>query len=228
MQCTRCIVAICFILLPALALWAIASARVIFNINIFILACIIMLLLRWIFLALNKHVQILKSGLAGEQWVQKVLAYLPKEFISLQNLHFALQGKAIEIDHLIVGPTGVFVIETKNIKGTIYGNAKEDIWYKEKIGKTGSIYRKEFRNPCKQVNRQVYHLSKLFKSQNIPVWIQAVVMFSHTEVKLCITDNANVAIFQDPNTLLQYILQPKTTILTQAQISYIKNTLVQK
>ncbi len=60
-----------------------------------------------------------------------------------------------QIDHLLVSPYGVFIVETKNIKGWIFGSAGQSKW-------TQSLYRKKysFQNPLRQTYRQKKLLSE--------------------------------------------------------------------
>ena len=55
-----------------------------------------------------------------------------------------------QIDHVIVSPYGIFVIETKNMQGWIFGNAYHDNW-------TQTIYRhkSQFQNPLRQNYRHL-------------------------------------------------------------------------
>ena len=55
------------------------------------------------------------GGAGGEYDVGVVLSRLPEEFHVFNGLGFY----AGDVDHVVVGPTGVFVIETKNHSGTI-------------------------------------------------------------------------------------------------------------
>ena len=60
-----------------------------------------------------------------------------------------------QIDHILVSPFGVFVVETKNYKGWIYGSADQSSWiqvvYKSKY---------KFQNPLRQTYRHKKVLSK--------------------------------------------------------------------
>ncbi|MDZ7757764.1 NERD domain-containing protein [Rhodohalobacter sp.] len=60
-----------------------------------------------------------------------------------------------QIDHLIVSPYGLFIVETKNKKGWIFGGGRQRKW-------TQSIYGKNytFQNPVKQTFRQKKILSE--------------------------------------------------------------------
>lgn len=57
---------------------------------------------------LNKH----RSGLEGERMFPKYLTSLDDRFYLVN--HIQLPGMDGDIDHILVGPPGIFVIETKN------------------------------------------------------------------------------------------------------------------
>ncbi len=60
-----------------------------------------------------------------------------------------------QIDHVLVSEYGIFVIETKNIKGWIFGSPENDKW-------TQSVYgnKRQFQNPLKQNYRHVRCLAE--------------------------------------------------------------------
>ena len=52
-----------------------------------------------------------------------------REYYRLNNITLPLaNGGSTQIDHIIVSVHGIFVIETKNYKGWIYGNEKQRQW----------------------------------------------------------------------------------------------------
>ncbi len=57
------------------------------------------------------------KGAKGEEWVAHELAFLSAEYTIFNGLR--LGGGKQNFDHIIVGPAGVFVIETKNWKGSV-------------------------------------------------------------------------------------------------------------
>lgn len=63
-----------------------------------------------------------------------------------------------QIDHIIVSPYGIFVIETKNMKGWIFGSENSAKW-------TQSIYGKKtsFQNPIRQNYRHIKCLAEYLK-----------------------------------------------------------------
>lgn len=59
-----------------------------------------------------------EKGAAGERVVQEMLAQLPPEWAVFHDLHWPGRARA-NIDHLVVGPCGVFVIDAKNWSGSL-------------------------------------------------------------------------------------------------------------
>jgi hypothetical protein len=60
-----------------------------------------------------------------------------------------------QIDHIVVSVYGIFVIETKNLKGWIFGSAEDDTWTQALFG---TKYR--FQNPLKQNYRHTRCLAE--------------------------------------------------------------------
>ena len=60
-----------------------------------------------------------------------------------------------QVDHVLVSPFGLFIVETKNLKGWIYGSESQPKW-------TQVVYKNKysFQNPLKQTYRQKKVLSK--------------------------------------------------------------------
>jgi len=53
-------------------------------------------------------------GLFGEAMVAHLLGMLPTTFHCVHDITVRSNGKRSNIDHLVVGPTGIWVLETKN------------------------------------------------------------------------------------------------------------------
>ena len=89
---------------------------------------------------LSGKCQTLASGLEGEQAAAQVLCRLPDSYSCYQNLRVFYDGKESEMDMVVVGPTGVFIVEVKNQNGTIIGDWDQPYWTQEKIGQKGGQY----------------------------------------------------------------------------------------
>jgi len=76
----------------------------------------------------------------GTKW------FLDKEnYHLIKNVTLPTEDGSTQIDHVIVSRYGVFVVETKNIKGWIFGNPSQKFW-------TQQIYKhkNKFQNPLHQ------------------------------------------------------------------------------
>ena len=123
-----------------------------------------------------------RQGAVGEQIVTAELTrQLPDDFVVLAGLQ--LPRGAGDIDHLIVGPTGVFVVETKTMAGLIACD-ENGIWRRTRIGR-GGAFPAFIGDPVAQVQRNIFavrqtlqpRLPQLFGARG--VWIEGLVVFAH-------------------------------------------------
>lgn len=103
-------------------------------------------------------------GFTGELGVGFVLNLVGKNSYVINNLMFENQGKSIQIDHVLINETGVFVIETKNYAGYISGYENSQEWTQTLA--YGKIKNK-FYNPIKQNKSHVYHLKYLLNNPKV-------------------------------------------------------------
>lgn len=81
----------------------------------------------------ERKAAIIEAGKQGEAETQFHLSYLPtNEYCILNNVRIYDNNtnRKAEIDHVVIGNAGVFVIETKNYSGTIHASSAG--WYREK------------------------------------------------------------------------------------------------
>ncbi|KGP74541.1 NERD domain-containing protein [Pontibacillus yanchengensis] len=86
------------------------------------------------------------KGRIGEAKLSFLLNRLPsEEYHVLDDLLIPSKNGTTQIDHVVVSPYGIFVIETKNYKGWIFGDEKSKYW-------TQVIYKRKekFYNPIHQ------------------------------------------------------------------------------
>ncbi|MES1927403.1 nuclease-related domain-containing protein [Salinisphaera sp. T31B1] len=84
---------------------------------------------------------------------------------------------ATEIDAIVVGPTGVTVIEIKSNIGTVIaGGARDQSWPVQKIGRRGTVYYTQMRNPVRQVTGQARALRQYLGTRDISVWVNTLVV----------------------------------------------------
>ena len=113
-------------------------------------------------------------GNKGEEKVVAILKKIKVQNHVFNNVSFITEKNEMshQIDHILVHPHGVFVIETKNYKGLIYGGDNAETWTKNMWGNKYS-----FRNPLKQNYGHVKSLQAIIDvSQNVFV---PIVVFSN-------------------------------------------------
>lgn len=97
------------------------------------------------------------KGFDGELngWLSKKM-FLPSDtYKDFNNVTIPTGNGTTQIDHVIVSRYGIFVVETKNYKGWIYGDEKAAKWTQVLYGKK---YR--FQNPLRQNYRHTKALSE--------------------------------------------------------------------
>lgn len=102
------------------------------------------------------YLKALPKGAAGEFAAKLVIRFLGKEYRSVHNFTFNDGEKTVQIDHLIISPYGIFVVETKNYSGKIYGNENSDKFI-QYLGKN----KYEFYSPIKQNRGHIYSLKNV-------------------------------------------------------------------
>ncbi len=101
------------------------------------------------------------KGKIGESFAATVLNTLPDDYHVFNNCYFNIRGKSVQIDHLIISCHGIFVIETKNYKGWIFGYENSEYWTQNLYGTKYKFY-----NPCRQ---NKYHVNAISKLLGLPL-----------------------------------------------------------
>lgn len=156
------------------------------------------------------------KGIIGEA-VVKFLARikLPKNvYIPLHNVTLPTSDGTTQIDHIFVSEYGIFVVETKNMKGWIFGGENQAQW-------TQQIYKvkNKFQNPIRQNYK---HIKTLEASLEIPPnAIKSVIAFTgNSTFKSDMPDNVTYGIGY-----ARYIKSFTTPILTDEQVKYVVNRI---
>ena len=112
------------------------------------------------------------KGKKGEFLVNAILnKFLDKnKYHLIKNVTLPTRDGTTQIDHIVVSTFGVFVLETKNMKGLIVGTAKQKLWTQQFFKK-----RYQFQNPLHQNYK---HTQTLADSLNVvPDFIYSMVVF---------------------------------------------------
>ena len=121
----------------------------------------------------------LEAGLVGEQYSGDLFSQLPDSFHVYPNIQ--IEGKRsksrIEIDHLIVGDNGIFIIESKNYRGMLSGNVQDRELVKEKVSPGGVADVRKVRNPIFQVKNQIRVVKALLEQEGVHTEITGAVYY---------------------------------------------------
>ena len=80
------------------------------------------------------------KGKIAEKMVHHKLMQLPEEYHVIDNVLFMSNGRSTQIDHIVVSPYAVFVIETKGYKGWIFGGESTEYWTQNIYGHKSTFY----------------------------------------------------------------------------------------
>lgn len=99
-----------------------------------------------------------RKGARGERAVHGLLrqSLHPSEYAILRDVTLPYEGGTTQIDHVVVSRFGIFVIETKNLSGWIYGSEWDSHWTQ-----SFGHFRVEFQNPLRQNHAHLRALQAL-------------------------------------------------------------------
>ena len=128
----------------------------------FLMISILMLVLVYSLIKYQKYI----IGWFGENYAKKELKKLPKEdYIILNDIMIELNDNTYQIDHIVVSKYGIFVIETKQYNGYIYGDKYDKKWIRK--CKRKDIY---YTNPIRQNYGHVLAICELLNIEKEKVF----------------------------------------------------------
>lgn len=109
-----------------------------------------------------------EAGVQGERHVAHQLSFLPDGYNVFNNLVLRHQDKRQQIDHLVIGPNGVFHIETKTVAGELSFTERGFM-------RNGQPYE----DPTGQVYRHQFILEGILREAGIACEVVGVICFAH-------------------------------------------------
>ena len=119
-----------------------------------------------------------KGGLQGEKQVANLLkSTLSDNYILLNDVFF--RDGFGDIDHIVLGPSGLFVIETKNWSGRI--TCHGDDWQRQNR-------RNNAGSPSRQVKKNAIRVRNVIEASDklghIRIWVEGIVVLANQNVEL--------------------------------------------
>ncbi|NCC03449.1 MAG: NERD domain-containing protein [Proteobacteria bacterium] len=119
-----------------------------------------------------------RRGAVGERRIRRRLTRFEKEGGKLlSNIYIPkTNGGTSEIDLLLIHPKGLFVFESKNYSGWIFGNEAHQYWTQTlPKGRRGGSHKERFYNPILQNASHIKNLMPHVR-KSLPVW--SLIVFS--------------------------------------------------
>lgn len=139
--------------------------------------------------------------------------YIPKE-----------DGTTTEIDLIMINPTGIYVFESKNYSGWIYGDEKNKNWTQTL---NGGREKNKFFNPVWQNKAHISALNKFLNEVNSKSFYSYIVFSDRCELKKVNLTSSSVTIMKRQNLLvrLKRDLNERSAVLSDQQITRIYERL---
>jgi len=139
------------------------------------------------------------SGKYGEYLTYRSLKTFEKKGARfLFNLYIPKGiDETTEIDILMICGKGIFVFESKNYSGWIFGSENQKTWYQTLPAGKGKSHKEKFYNPIMQNNSHIKHLKSIL-DKDIP--IQSIIVFSNRcELKQLQITSKDISVVQRKN-----------------------------
>lgn len=154
----------------------------------------------------------LQTNIAARIWLRR------PDYRRIKNVTIPKQdGGTTQIDHIIVSPFGIFVVETKNMRGWIFGKEGEKTWT-QKFPQQSF----QFPNPLRQ---NYAHTKTLSEVLGLPQdkFKSVVVFVGDAEFRKRMPENVTMR-----RGYVDYIRKHTERILTEDQIDAALTTIAQK
>ena len=158
------------------------------------------------------------KGWLGEVSVNRALKTLPEfDYHLHKNVTLPTEDGSTQVDHILVSRFGVFVIETKNMQGWIFGKEHQKVW-------TQKIFKKsiKFQNPLHQNYKHTKTLENLLGLTDAEM--HSIVVFTgNSEFKTEMPDNVLTL-----GQLVAYIRSFATPLFDGAELTEIGTQISQR
>lgn len=155
----------------------------------------------------------------GEYKIEVALGRLPSGFQRLSNLLFKTEKNFIHIDHLLVSPVGIFVLEVNNLAGIILGAEDASHWHQSIRWRV-----KTFPNPLLENQSRIQFLMEHLKLE------ESLPFFSYvTFNRRCNLKVISGAVFYDIDILTAILkrIQSQPEVLRDAEVLAIVKRIKQ-
>lgn len=162
-----------------------------------------------IFAVIRQEMRPVISGREGEKKIAHILR--KQGLMVFNNIILMIDGRTVQIDHIAISNNGVFVLETKNHHGVIFGDSYKKEWYQN----TPSGGRYRFYNPVWQNYGHVKTVEKLLGLDE--KLIRSVVVFASDPVLAVMASDMPVITAGE---LPHWLKSNKEPVLSPLEVEY--------
>lgn len=162
--------------------------------------------------AFEKQRENWRKGARGEALVGALLADLPGSFVVFNDVRFRFGN----IDHLAIGPTGIFALEVKTCRGIVTSDAAGELLFN---GKQEDSVVSKLTRAAMDLNQRIKALT------SDEFFVHGLVVFSHARVEANWGTTRTVRCMRDEK-LLEYITEFRPRrILSREDVNLIENVV---
>lgn len=160
------------------------------------------------------------KGEQGEKIVKRYINQYSSKYQTTINNYVtkAENNMTCQVDHIVIKENGVFVIETKNYEGMIFGAKEQRKWTQVLAG--GHV-KNQFYNPIKQNATHLYNIRRII-GERIPIY--SLIVFPRADVSRVIEIDEICEI----NKMIRKLATTGEKVLSQEKIEEIKTKLESK
>lgn len=147
--------------------------------------CIVIILVSLVVLIRGK-------GWVGEWRVSHKLRWLPSDkYQVINDVLLPTNYGTTQIDHIVISIYGVFIIETKNYKGTISGGPNSEMWAQNIFGNKYSMP-----NPIRQNKVHMAAVCDVLNKYHIVCDVRSIIVFMNGVNVYASEDNCDIVYFR--------------------------------
>lgn len=144
--------------------------------------------LDWVMNKFDAQMENHRKGEKGEDRVVEMMRHiLDGNWVLFRNINLPGRNRT-DLDSVLVGPSGVWVLEVKTFAGE-YRNIGEHWEYR-----VGNRWKSSKSNPSRQANGNAIRLKNFLKADNISQWVNPVVVWADPKSPLSV-ENPSVAVW---------------------------------
>ena len=150
----------------------------------------------------RKQVAVIRAGADGEAETLQLLRRLPSGWTVIPDAVIVWKDHRSQTDYIVVAPTGVLILEAKNVSGKVSGRASDRELSQYKPSRGGRpAERKQMYNPLHQVKGHQTTLQNILQGAGIRARVLTAVYFSNPNAEVHISGGQNVFTVRDSRSL---------------------------